>query len=66
MDQKEKEQRFFLKVKEVCKEPGKDYDFDCHLCGKFAMGFQAPSTGAYIASCNYCHMVGKWGGEEAL
>jgi len=46
-----KKQRFFTKVKEVCKEPGKAYDFDCPLCGEFAMGFQVPSGNGYIASC---------------
>ncbi|MBQ7102472.1 MAG: hypothetical protein IJN89_00265 [Anaerotignum sp.] len=60
MDQKEKEQRFFMKVKEVCKEPGIAYDFDCPLCGKFAMGFQVPSGDGYIASCNTCHFSEKF------
>ena len=65
MDLKEKEQIFFTKVKEVCKKPGIAYDFECPLCGKFAMGFQTPSAEAYIASCNNCHMVGRGNDKDA-
>ena len=55
----EKKKQFFDKVKEVCKLPGKAYQFDCPICGEYAMGFRTPSGEAYIASCNTCHIVGK-------
>lgn len=61
----EKEERFFEKVKEICKKPGKPYQFDCPNCGEYAMGFRTSSGEAFIASCNTCHIAGKKDGESA-
>ena len=55
----EREKRVFEKVKEICIEPGKPYQFDCPNCGKYAMGFRTPNGNGFIASCNTSHLSGK-------
>lgn len=59
MSKEEKERIFMDKAKDIFLEIGKVYEFDCPICGQFAMGFKSAVTGTLIASCANCQITCK-------